>query len=469
MQYAEYVAHDAIGLADLIRAGQVSAREVRDAALTAIDRLNPRFNGVVDVYDDEPLSPHITGPLAGVPFLIKDNNIHVGGRRTTYASRLLGNNVVDEDSVLVEAWKKAGLSLLGRTNLCEFAANFVSSPIAHGPTRNPWDVALSPGGSSGGAAAAVASGMVPIAHGNDAGGSIRVPAACTGLFGFKPGNGRTTTFPHHAWVWEGLNAEHALTRSVRDSALALDIELMLPSTVYLAALEQPPGALRIGLAREAASGARASLEQLAAFETLSALLVDLGHVVVDAPLPPAADPGSAILDLIAFGVFELVEGHLSRSGRLRDGPLCELIEAANMELVKRGRGLSTEGLLSARRSVDLARLEMARHLREFDAIVTPAIATRPPPIDSCDADASPFDFEGFLSEIFAFAPFTAAFNASGHPAATLPVSEAEDGFPLSAQIVVNHQREDLLFRLCAQIEKANPWASRLAKLHASLD
>ncbi len=445
----EYVSMDSIALAEAAKAGDVTPEELRGIALALIKQHNPELNAVIEAYDDAPLCSDRDAPFYGVPFLMKDNNLHLEGRVSENASRLFAGNTATQSSDLVKAWQGAGLSIVGRTNLCEFAANYVTSPVANGATRNPWDTDRAPAGSSGGSAAAVAAGWVPMAHGNDAGGSIRVPAAATGLFGFKPSAGRTSTLPHFDCVWEGLNTEHVLTRSVRDSALALDVASRNPEPAFLNALGATDRPLRIGRVDASLSGAPADADSTATLDQACALLAGLGHEIIEAVMPAEVDTGPALLNLIAFGVYEVisslpgtVEDHLSK------------IEAANAALYSIGSGMSAQDLLDARRARQAARLAMTRFVDGFDLLVTHAVAGPPPLIGACDANADDFNMPAFLEEIFSYAPFTAPFNASGHPAATVPVHVSPDNLPFSVQLVANPGEDALLLRSCHRLAEA---------------
>src|ERR1700691_4756304 len=269
MQPEEYMQFDAVGLAELVHRGEATPLELAEAAIERIEALNPQLNAVVET-DFESVraaasSMDLTVPLAGVPFLAKDVNIEVAGLHLPSSCRWLeGLPAATQDAPLAARWRRAGLSILGRTNTPEFAGEFVCEPTWRGPTQNPWDMSRSPGGSSGGAAAAVASGMVPIAHGTDSGGSIRVPAAACGLVGLKPSRGWVPVGPQQDELSGGLDCEHVLVRSVRHSAVMLDLTrgpeatsrypIQRAGAPFLAATAAPPPPLRIGMALRGPGG-----------------------------------------------------------------------------------------------------------------------------------------------------------------------------------------------------------------------
>ena len=290
----EYRARDAVGLAELVRSGEVTAREVLEAAIAEIERLDPALNAVVmrnyEKARDDAEAVDRKAPLAGVPFPAKDVNVHVSGFPTTYACRFFaGAPVETADSLLVSRWRAAGLIIPARTNTPEFATDFGCEPELYGPTANPWDRTRTPGGSSGGAAAAVASGMVPMAHATDSGGSIRVPAGCCGVFGFKPSSGLVAIGAEFGPLVGGLNCDHAVTWTVRDSAALLDATagpeigaptpFATPSGAFLAALDRPVGGLRIGVATASPGGRAPAVEIAGKIEATAGLLANLGHAV----------------------------------------------------------------------------------------------------------------------------------------------------------------------------------------------
>src|SRR5580692_5088379 len=306
MRPDEYMDFDGVGLAEMVRGGETTASELAHAAIARIESVDRSLNAVVQRAYPAALeaarSVEMTAPLCGVPFLAKDMNIDVAGMQLTYSCRWLENvPPAIADAPLAVRWRAAGLTLLGRTNTPEFAGEFVTEPTWRGPTRNPWDLALSPGGSSGGAAAAVAAGLVPIAHGTDSGGSIRVPAAVCGLVGLKPSRGWVPVGPHHDELAGGFDSEHVLTRTVRDSATMLELTAGPESTSRVALRPEPgmfsravgasSGPLRIAVLLNAPGGAVPHPEIGAAVEEIAGVLAGAGHSVRSAVFPPCAEVG----------------------------------------------------------------------------------------------------------------------------------------------------------------------------------
>lgn len=312
---AEYRSCDAIALAKLVKRRDISVTELLDCALREIDRTNPQLNAVVMRHDEKAYlaaealqtkarqTPSLTTslPLSGVPFLAKDINVDIAHYQTTHACRYFANSDIKQsDSTLVKRWREAGLIIAGRTNTPEFATDFGCEPELYGPTNNPWNFSLTPGGSSGGAAAAVAAGMVPMAHATDSGGSIRAPASCCGVFGFKPSSGLVATGSPLGPLVGGLNCDHAVTRTVRDSAALLDATAgaeqgcatVYPHTsnAYLSALDKPLPTLRIGVSEYSPSGITANTEICTLLNDTATLLETLGHKIVQWQWPDNTDP-----------------------------------------------------------------------------------------------------------------------------------------------------------------------------------
>eukprot|EP01133_Synstelium_polycarpum_P026382 gene26382-31721_t len=289
MQLHEYTSFDGLGLAQLLRAGQVSAAELHDAAVRACAAVNPHINAVVELWPADCSAIDSAAPFAGVPFLIKDVAVTMAGRRSEYGSRLGAGHVAAFDSHLMTQLRQAGLSTFGRSSTPEMAFATTTEPVLYGATRNPWNLARSAGGSSGGAAAAVAAGIVPLAHATDAAGSIRVPAASTGLFGLKPSRGRVSNGPAMDEIFSGLGVQLGVSRSVRDSAALLDgvqgamrgepYVTAAPRDTWLSQVDVAPGRLRIGVQREACNGARPVPAVRAALNASARLLEELGHHV----------------------------------------------------------------------------------------------------------------------------------------------------------------------------------------------
>jgi amidase len=462
---ADYAAYDAVGLADLVARGEVSPSELLDAAIAQVERLNPALNAVVHKHYDLARAAIAAGlPLGrfrGVPFLLKDLDLSWRGAALTEGSRLMMGHAPDFDSTLVARHKAAGLVLLGRTNSAELGLSFTTEPRAFGPTRNPRDPRLSAGGSSGGAAAAVASGMVPMAHATDGGGSIRQPAALNGLFGLKPSRGRTPPGPEKSDVFFGIALSHAITRSVRDSAALLDATLGHepgaiftppdPTMAYEHSVERDPPRLRIAIQRRPFNGAEVEPVCLNALEEAARLCESMGHIVDDdAPDFSDVGLGDALGLLSAAYTADRVATFAARHGIADALSLIEPGHAAALR--SRVNRPATEIVAALEIAREIGR-RYARYFEGHDMIVSPVTATAELPLGWLASDAA--DFEEIGRRSGGHAPFTAPYNAAGTPAMSVPF--AQDGKPVGVQFAAAFGREDLLFELAGAIERARPW------------
>jgi len=470
MEFPEYETHDALALAGLVARGEVSAAELVEAAIARIDARNPALNAVVARCDERARQAAREvvpgqGPLAGVPYLLKDLGVMLAGMPTSNGMAALKDLPASRNSTVVDRLLAAGLVILGKTNTPEFGLSYTTEPRAFGPTRNPWNPKVTAGGSSGGAAAAVAAGMVPAAHASDGGGSIRVPAACCGLFGLKPTRARVPMGPLYGEAWSGLATTHALTRSVRDSAALLDAvagpECGDPywapprARPYLDEVGRPPGRLRIAL-QTSAPGVVTDPACRAAVEDAARLCEALGHVVE--PAAPAIDRASfqqAFMTIVTAHTADdlaFVEEILGR--HLLDGELAAL----TAELRIRGRGARAPDYARARNVLHGLGRQVGAFLETYDLLLTPTTARPPVPLGHLNMDAP--DVEAELARQVAFSPFTQLANATGCPAMSVPLGWSEDGLPLGSMFMAAMGREDLLFRLAAQLEAARPWTHR---------
>ena len=467
----EYRARDAVGLAELVRSGEVTAREVLEAAIDEIERLDPALNAVVmrnyEKARDDANAVDRTAPLAGVPFLAKDVNVHVAGFPTTYACRFFADAPAQTaDSLLASRWRVAGLVVPARTNTPEFATEFVCEPELYGPTANPWDRTRTPGGSSGGAAAAVASGMVPMAHATDSGGSIRVPAGCCGVFGFKPSSGLVATGSEFGPLVGGLNCDHAITWTVRDSAALLDATAgpeigaptpwAAPSGSFLEALDQPVRALRIGVATASPSGRAPAAELAGKLEATSSLLTDLGHSVRPWAWPISDDAcdGAAV-----FWAGELAAAVADRAEALGRGPEDGELGALVAGSVAEAARLDSTRVMQARGMIRDWQIRMARAMTGFDVLLTPVTA-EPPLKTGLLSACFERDLECGNQRSWRFAPYTETFNVTGQPAMSVPLHQGADGLPIGMHFAGRVGEDARLLRLARQLEVAAPWARR---------
>jgi amidase len=461
---------DATAQADLVRRGEVSPKELVEAAISRIEELNPRLDAVLrtrfDQARDEASGTLPEGPFRGVPFLLKDLGAVEAGETTAFGIGPMATARMPATSYLVEQFRAAGLVVLGRTNVPEFGTTVTTEPKSFPPARNPWNPEHSTGGSSGGSAAAVASGMVPVAHANDGGGSIRIPASECGLVGLKPTRGRVSQGPLIGEGWAGGTIDGSVTRSVRDAAAVLDaISARMPGEPYYAPplpgplaeeVGRDPGRLRVGFVdRPGAEGYLDSPECREAVAGAARLLESLGHAVE--PSGPEAmfeqELNRMFSTIIAadtettFRQFELLLGRSIEEDE---------IEPRNVAYRRWGASLSAVDYLNARGWIGLWARRMASWWSDHDILVTPTVGA-PPPRLGWFTGAGP-ESEG--QRIVSFIPYTAQFNMTGQPAVSLPLHWSADGLPVGVQFVAPYGREDLLVRLAAQLEQAAPWADR---------
>jgi len=461
----------AIELAGMVRAGEISATELVQSSLARIAELNPALNAFVDVDEEGALlaagrvGAGDRRPFAGVPIAIK-NNRALAGSRLTLGCSLLENHIASHDHSVVRRLKEAGFVIVGTTTLPEYGILPTTEARIFGPTRNPWDLERTPGGSSGGAAAAVAAGMVPVAHGNDGGGSIRIPAACCGLVGLKPSRGRVSAAPEQGD--SSLTIDGVLTRTVADTAAILDVLAGYepgdatwappPSEPFAQSASRPPsGGLRIAYTT-LPPVPEAVVDPICAGAVAEAaeLLRALGHRVEEVD-PPWSLDGLSELFGKAFSIHVALS--IAASGMLAGrAPTASDMEPMSWEIFEAARGLNAvEGMGIAVRLQAFAR-RLVSFLDSYDALLTPALAERPLPLGTLDTAAS--EPMATFTRSGLFTPFTPVFNASGQPGVSLPLYEGEDGLPLAVQLVGRPAGEAALLALAAQLEEARPWTGR---------
>jgi amidase len=466
---AEIAALDATGQAALVRAGEVTARELVEAAIERIEALNPVLNAVVTPMYDRALrsAASCSGPFAGVPYLLKDLIVEVAGERFTEGSAFLRHNVSTVDSELVTRLERAGLVVVGKANTPEFGLVPTCEPVLHGVTRNPWDVTRSTSGSSGAPAAAVAARMVPMAHGNDMGGSIRYPASACGLFGLKPTRGRVSLAPLYGDILSGWGVEHALTRSVRDSAALLDsVSGPAPGDPYWAAaparpfaheVGADPGRLRIAFSARTAGGESGHPDCQAALADAVTLCSSLGHELVEADLPTIEpDAGQAIGTVFNAATAWIVDYWIRRLGRQPDPDELEPLTWAYCEA---GRTVRAPDYLRAIEVLQRYAREVAHFLGPYDAFLTPTLSSPPLPLGEITSTTQnpmrALERGGATVEY----PQVVA-NLSGNPAMSVPLWWNADGLPIGVHFLANYGDEATLLRLASQLESARPWAER---------
>ncbi len=461
-------------LAGLVRSGELTATELVQTCLRRIDALEPAINAFTHVAHESALAaaaeigPGDPRPFAGVPIAIKDNR-PVSGMPVTMCSDLFGDYVAEHDAFCVRRLREAGFVIVGKTTLPEMGILPTTESRRFGPTRNPWDRERTPGGSSGGSAAAVAAGMVPIAHGNDGGGSTRIPAACCGLVGLKGARGRVSAGPDGGQSF--LVTDGVLTRTVAETAAVLDVLAGYepgdatwappPSARYAELAARDPGSLRIGLAfNMPLEGVELDPLCEAAARDCGVLLESLGHRVQEA-LPPWSNLGLLSDFTRAFGpnvsFTTLIGGRLA--GR---EPTAQDVEPLTWALWERARSESSLTLLSAQARLEAVARSVVRYLERFDVLLTPALAQRPVPIGEIHGRGP--DPWAQYRRSGAFTPYTAIVNVTGQPAISVPLYHGDDGLPTAVQLIGRPAREDTLLALAAQLEQARPWAHRHPEL-----
>lgn len=468
--FAEYADLDGLGLAASIRAGDISATEAMETALAAIERLNPQLNAVTRTMRPEAEAAIARGlpdgPYTGVPFLLKDLSPTAANVPSTGGSRFFSHPGRAYDTEIVRRWRQAGLSMVGKSNTPELGSSGSTEPVATGATHNPWALGHTPGGSSGGSAAAVAAGIVPVAHASDGGGSIRGPAACCGLVGLKPTRGRNSLAPDAGEAWQGFVAEHVVSRSVRDSAALLDATAgyctgdpniaPLPERPFLAEVGAEPGRLRIGVALREAAGERFHPEAATAVGNAARLLADLGHHVEEAsPDYDAPLLLDGFMTFFAAGVGHAIEEQAAAAGI---APSADLIERNNLWLWERSKRIGCTDYLRAIAKQNIVTRQFARFFADFDIWLTPTTADPPPELGHLHADVN--DGDEFFRRLWRFNPLQWVYNATGQPAITLPLHWTAQGLPLGVMLGAGFAQEAVLFRLAGQIERAAPWRHR---------
>jgi amidase len=499
MPIREYGRLDGLALADLVRRGEVTPGELLEEAIARAERVNPRINAIIrPLYErarrDAAALPPSDGAFRGVPLLLKDLDAAVAGEPLAAGSRFLSDFRPARDSTIVERFRRAGAVIFGKTSTPELGITPFTEPKLFGPTRNPWNLDLTPGGSSGGAAAAVAAGIVPVAHGNDGGGSIRIPASCCGLFGLKPTRGRTPVGPDRTQLWSGFAIGHVVSRSVRDSAAMLDaIAGPEPTSPYwappaarpfAAEVGAPPGRLRIALAkRPFVTTVAPHADCLAAADDAARLLTDLGHDVEEADLEIDGDAFARdFFVLVCVEIAAILARAAEGLGRrVRRGD----IETSTALVATIGRQQTAIRAAAARDRLEAAVRGAAATFEKFDLVLSPTLGLPPPGIGMLaprGAEAFAHDLlialhlgvllrlpgvvEASVRRVFAFVPFTPLANVSGQPAMSVPLAWNAAGLPIGVQLQARFGDEATLFRVAAQLEAARPWADRRPPVHA---
>ena len=474
MAFANFNHFDGIGLAGLVAAGEVSAVQLLDEAIARTERANPTLNAVV--YKDYERARTAAarrlpqGPLAGVPFLLKDISLQAEGTPTRQGSRYWPPFPADHDSYLMTRFHGAGLVAFAKTNVPEFGLVPTTEGKLYGAAHNPWNLALSPGGSSGGSAAAVAAGIVPLAHANDGGGSIRIPAACCGLVGLKPTRGRVSSGPDMPDSVDGLAIDLVLSRSVRDTAAALDIAAgnepgdpysapPAPTSFRIAA-ENAPRPLRIAFTSHRLDGTIVAPDCVAAVEHAAHLCQSLGYAVEEAvPQIPMELYGQAFTDLWCSHLTSMID-FVARITGQPPGP--ENLEGLTIAYYERGKSVSAARYIQSKIVLGRISRMVAQFHQRYDLWLTPTLGEPPWALSRFDPDRT--DLAAVMDEFGAYIPFAPLQNVTGQPAINLPLYWNAAGVPIGVQFVGAFGDELTLLQLATQIETASPWAERYTRI-----
>jgi amidase len=470
MAIGDYAEYDGIGLGELVARKKVKPIELVDEAIARAERLNPKLNFLVfRAYEqarDAAKGKVSKGVFAGVPFFLKDIFAFAKGMPTRQAARFLPAVPSDHDSVLTARFKAAGLIPLGKTNVPEFGLVPTTESKLYGPARNPWNLEHSTGGSSGGSAAAVAAGIVPLAHANDGGGSIRIPASCCGLVGLKPTRARTTYAPDFGDVIDGLAIDGVVSRSVRDSAAALDAIAggvdgdpywaPAPPPSYLDAMKRKPKRLRVAFSAKKLDGTALHPDCAAAVKNAAKLCEQLGHDVEEAS--PQLDQATLIPSFMAFWSANLASG-IDMVARLTgQTPKAEMFEGLTWGLYEIGKQVRASDYLMAKMGMQQAMRDTAKFHETHDVWLSATLGLPPVKLGTFDMDER--DPVKAFAPLIDYVPFTAMQNVTGQPAINLPLHWNKAGLPIGVQFVGRYGDETTLLKLAAQLEKAAPWAQR---------
>ncbi|HEY6982302.1 amidase [Reyranella sp.] len=462
-----FATHDALAVAGLIKARKLDARELLDHTLRRLRDANEELNAVADLYAGELLERSVAaagdGPFRGIPYLVKQLMAECAGTPTTLGSRFFAREPVSAaDSAAVARMRRAGLVIVGRTNTSEFGLAPTTEPAFGGPTRNPWRLDLSPGGSSGGSAAMVAARVLPMAHATDGGGSIRIPASLCGLFGLKPSRGRISLAPIGETL-AGAGVQHCVSISVRDSAALLDATAGAqpgdpygappPAGTFLEAASRPPGRLRIAVMRRPVGGAALEPALVRTIERTAKLLEDLGHHVEEAyPDYDAERLNEAFWRVMCANTWTNLQ--VRANGRT-PGP--DDIEPVTRLYAERGRAVTADEYIRAVQTFHRTGRRLGAFFEAYDVLLSTTLAITHLPLGRVRTDRSADEFEKAVAPL---TPFTAVCNATGIPAMSLPLDWTDGGLPIGLHFAARYGAEEILYSLAGQLERARPWRDR---------
>ncbi len=476
MDHSEYLSFDALGLAELIRTKQITPSELLEVSIELTEKLDPIINAVpikhYDLARQHAINHKDNGLFQGVPFLLKDLNNNLEGTITSGGSRVLNNIKADHTSELVKRTINSGLNIFGKTNSPELGLTVTTEPVLYGPTKNPWDLDRSSGGSSGGASAAVASGIIPMAQASDGGGSIRIPASCCGLFGLKPTRARTPLGPASLEGWGGQSIFHCVSVSVRDSAALLDLtsghEKGAPyrsahqEKSFLEQINIEPGNLKIGYLETPNTEIDADVKGIMS-QTIN-LCEKLGHSVESTSLDFSSDEISlAIITIISANVAYVVK---SQSLQTKRDISNNFFENVTLQMAENGNNFSASDYVNAIKINHKLGQELEKMFEEFDILLSPVLAS--PPVKIGHIDMNTTDMKTYIERLSKYSPFTGIFNQSGQPSMSVPLYRTKNDLPVGSMFSAAFGNENLLFSLAGQLEKAEPWMESLQQMRKKL-
>lgn len=469
MNNSEYFSYDALGLAELVRTKQISSIELLEVAIALTEKLDPKLNAVpikhFELARENLKNNTDSGIFNGVPFLLKDLNNYLKGTVTSGGSRVLENITADHTSELVKRTLDSGLNIFGKTNSPELGLTVTTEPVLYGPTRNPWDLDRSSGGSSGGASSAVAAGIIPMAQASDGGGSIRIPASCCGLFGLKPTRARTPLGPVSLEGWGGQSIFHCVSVSVRDSAALLDVtsgpEKGAPyrsayqEKSFLEQINIEPGNLKIGYLKDSSISVDEDVEEV--MNSTIDLCQKLGHSVESTKINFSSEEISlAIITIISSNVSYAVKSQSDQTGREVSN---EYFENVTLQMAENGNNFSASDYVNAIKINHRLGQELEKMFEQYDVLLSPVLASPPVKIGTIDMNTN--DMKTYVERLTKYSPFTGIFNQSGQPSMSVPLFRTKDNLPVGSMFSAAFGNENLLFSLAGQLEQAQPWVKSL--------
>ena len=469
MNNSEYFSYDALGLAELVRTKQISSIELLEVAIALTEKLDPKLNAVpikhFELARENLKNNTDSGIFNGVPFLLKDLNNYLKGTVTSGGSRVLENITADHTSELVKRTLDSGLNIFGKTNSPELGLTVTTEPVLYGPTRNPWDLDRSSGGSSGGASSAVAAGIIPMAQASDGGGSIRIPASCCGLFGLKPTRARTPLGPVSLEGWGGQSIFHCVSVSVRDSAALLDVtsgpEKGAPyrsayqEKSFLEQINIEPGNLKIGYLEDSSISVDEDVKEV--MNSTIDLCHKLRHSVESTKINFSSEEISlAIITIISSNVSYAVKSQSDQTGREVSN---EYFENVTLQMAENGNNFSASDYVNAIKINHRLGQELEKMFDQYDVLLSPVLASPPVKIGTIDMNTN--DMKTYVERLTKYSPFTGIFNQSGQPSMSVPLFRTKDNLPVGSMFSAAFGNENLLFSLAGQLEQAQPWVKSL--------